>query len=341
MAATRKNPTRKTLTHSTPARLLGLAALVTLGLAAPPAAQAQLTTLATFNGTNGAGPGGLTLSGGTLYGTTIIGGVNNLGTVFSIPAGGGPITDLASFNGTNGDYLNADLTLSGGTLYGTASQGGAGYSSGNIGIGAVFSVPVGGGGATALATFSGGNGSNPGAGLTLSADGKTLYGTTALGGSDIHTYAGVVFSVPVGGGTPTAVANFTGPNGYHPSADLTLSADGKTFYGTTTGGGANNDGTVFSVPVGGGALTTLFSFSGANGADPIGGLTLSADGKTLYGTTEYGGVGFTGSFSGDGTVFSLGLAAAPEPSACVTLSLGALSAAGLMLRAHRRKAQAV
>ena len=81
---------------------LGLAALL-LGLAAAPAAQAQtytLTTLTSFNGTNGAEPGThLTLIGGTLYGTTTEGGgFSNNGTVFSVPVAGGAPTTLAGFN---------------------------------------------------------------------------------------------------------------------------------------------------------------------------------------------------------------------------------------------------
>ena len=36
----------------------------------------------------------------------------------------------------------------------------------------------------------------------------------------------------------------------------------------TTQGGANNEGTIFSVPVTGGTPTTLLSFSGTNGDIP-------------------------------------------------------------------------
>ena len=64
-------------------------------------------------------------------------------------------------------------------------------------------------------------------------------------------------------------------------AGLTLS--GNTLYGTTQYGGANGDGTVFSVPLSGGSPTVLASFNGSNGNEPLGGLTLS--GNTLYGTT--------------------------------------------------------
>ena len=47
--------------------------------------------------------------------------------------------------------------------------------------------------------------------------------------------------------------------GLAPTPALTLS--GSTLYGTTIGGGANGEGTVFSVPVTGGSPTTLATFS--------------------------------------------------------------------------------
>ncbi len=93
----------------------------------------------------------------------------------------------------------------------------------------------------------------------------------------------------------TTLASFNGLDGEYPLAGLILS--GNTFYGTTAGGGANGDGTVFSVPITGGIPTVLASFNGANGKDPYTGLTLV--GNTLYGTTSMGGA------SGDGTVFSI------------------------------------
>ncbi len=104
-----------------------------------------------------------------------------------------------------------------------------------------------------------------------------------------------MFSVPVGGGTPTAIAGFNGTNGFNPLGSLTLS--GSTLYGTTNGGGANGLGEVFSLPVGGGIPTVLASFNGTNGVSPVGSLTLS--GSTLYGTTGGGGA------NGYGEVFSL------------------------------------
>ena len=219
-----------------------------------------------------------------------------------------------------------DLTLIGSTLFGTTSGGGSSDA------GMVFSVPLTGGTPTTVASFDGLNGFEPSAGLTLSADGSTFYGTTASGGGANFDGVGNVFSVPVKGGTPTSLATFNGSNGNDPESTLTLI--GSTLYGTTSSGGANDDGTLFSVPVSGGAITTLVNFNGTNGSDPESGLTLI--GSTLYGTTSGGGA------SDYGTVFSLtpnSPAAVPEASSVVSFALLLLGGLGaLIFRAKRSRA---
>ncbi len=271
-----------------------------------------LTTLASFNGGNGENPiAGPTLAGNTLYGTTVLGGANGDGTVFSLIVGGGSPTVLASFNGSNGENPQASLTLAGNTLYGTTVSGGAN------GDGTVFSLPVGGGSPAVLTSFNGSNGQTPSANLTLAAN--TLYGTTWAGGTNED---GTVFSLPLSGGSPSVLASFSGGNGQAPYAGLTLA--GNTLYGTTVVGGANEDGTVFSLPVGGGSPSVLASFNGSNGEGPWAGLTLV--GNTLYGTTVGGGA------NGDGTVFSLPLSGgSPTVLASFNGSNGANPYAGLTL----------
>ncbi len=248
-----------------------------------------LTTLGSFNGSDGASPNcGLAISGNTLYGTAT-GGSLGVGVVFSLPVSGGAPTALVTFTGNKGGFQpEAGLTLSGGILYGTTEYGGEVPTNGGNGLGEVFSLPVSGGTQTVLATFNGSIGANPSAVLTPS--GSTLYGTTSWGGPGGD---GVVFSVPVTGGTPTVLAAFNGSNGELPNA-LTLS--GSTLYGTTNAGGLGL-GTVFSVPVTGGSLSVLGMFSNGNGEYPNGSLTLS--GSTLYGTTDSGGG------NDDGVVFSI------------------------------------
>jgi len=63
------------------------------------------------------------------------------------------------------------------------------------------------------------------------------------------------------------------------------------------GCGSSGFGTVFEVATDGAGFTNLHSFTGSDGAYPIGGLILSGD--TLYGTTFFGGTW------GNGTVFAV------------------------------------
>jgi uncharacterized repeat protein (TIGR03803 family) len=258
-------------------------------------------------------------SSGNLYGTTVEGGANVDGTVFELAKGSSTLTVLASFNGSNGKNPYGDLMLSGNTLYGTTTEGGAygGQFIGGLGGGTVFSVPVTGGTQTVLASLTGSAGEiSYNSGVILV--GSTLYGTTSPGGDNDY---GAVFSVPVTGGTPTLLASFDDvTNGREPNADLTLSADGNTLYGTAVQGGDDEDGTVFSLPLTGGALTVLASFDGSNGKYSYADLTLS--GNMLYGTTEYGGD------NNNGTVFELTL---PEPA-----SIGIVGAGMMGLLARRR-----
>jgi uncharacterized repeat protein (TIGR03803 family) len=91
-----------------------------------------------------------------------------------------------------------------------------------------------------------------------------------------------------------------------------LAISGATIYGTTSAGGANGDGIVFSLATTGGTPTTLAEFDGTNGSSPEGNLIFSND--TVYGTTFYGGAG------GGGTIFSL---VVPEPRLAALLVLSA------------------
>ena len=93
----------------------------------------------------------------------------------------------------------------------------------------------------------------------------------------------------------TTLNSFAGANGSNPKGTLVQGSDGN-FYGTTYSGGSSNDGTVFKMTPGG-ALTTLYTFTGPN-AYALGGVIQGSDGN-FYGTTQLGGS------SGDGTVFKI------------------------------------
>jgi len=97
------------------------------------------TNIYSFTGQpDGANPvAGLTLSGGTLFGTTKNGGAYGDGTIFSLGVGGGGYTVLRSFGSFDTDYgINprADLIILGNSLYGTT------YLGGENGDGLVFSI---------------------------------------------------------------------------------------------------------------------------------------------------------------------------------------------------------
>jgi len=82
-----------------------------------------------------------------------------------------------------------------------------------------------------------------------------------------------------------------------PVAPLIQGADGN-FYGTTPQGGTSNAGTVFQVTPAG-ALTLLYSFTGAgDGGYPSAGLIQGTDGN-FYGTASQGGA------ANAGTVFQM------------------------------------
>jgi uncharacterized repeat protein (TIGR03803 family) len=154
---------------------------------------------------------------------------------------------------------------------------------------------------TTVYSFTGGeDGANPMAGLVQGSDGN-FYGTTSNGGTN---NSGTVFKISAAGAL-TSLHSFTGTNdGGWPQAGLVQGTDGN-FYGTTQWGGTSNLGTVFQI-TSNGALTTLYSFTGASdGAYPEAALARGSDGN-FYGTT-YGGYGTTygGAPNSMGSVFQI------------------------------------
>ena len=220
----------------------------------------------------------------------------------------GTLMALSLFSNTNGSKPTGGLALStDGNFYGTTYQGGYTNLNYGLGYGTVFMVTTN-GTLTTLFSFSGANGSEPNAELTLGTDGN-FYGTTSRGGyTNLNNGSGygTVFKVTTNG-TLTTLFSFSYANGYNPSGALTFGADGN-FYGTTAQGGSGGAGTIFRMATNG-ALTTLFSFYQTNGwfpsgREPFAGLTLGNDGN-FYGTTCYGGQSNLYGGLGGGTIFSL------------------------------------
>lgn len=281
-----------------------------------PAPAATLTTLFSFNGTNGAEPrSGLAMDkAGNLYGTASYGGPwanaknDGYGTVFKLspPAAGQTAwtrTTLFNFNGTNGAIPNGRLVIdAAGNLYGTTINGGT------EGNGTAFKLRPPAAGQTAwtratLFNFTGKTGAEPMGGLVMDAA-RNLYGLASdegAGGS------GSVFklSPPAPGQTAWTQAILSNLNMDKleiAEAGLLLDAGGN-LYGATFMGGAYGGGMVFKLrpPTAGQTAwtrTVLANFKGAGFGGPMASLVADAAGN-LYGTTSSGGT------YGLGTVFKL------------------------------------
>jgi uncharacterized repeat protein (TIGR03803 family) len=199
---------------------------------------------AVFYGLKGRFPlAGLINVKGTFYGTTYAGGANNRGTIFKITPSGRQSV-LYSFKGRrDGAHPVAGLINVNGTLYGTTAYGGTCTSTGEPrGCGTVFAVTPSGTESVLYRFANEPDGSHPNAGL-LNVNG-TLFGTTANGGS--NGGEGTVFSITPSG-SETVLHSFAGGSGdgANPIAGL-INVKG-TLYGTTSSGGANDYGTVFSL----------------------------------------------------------------------------------------------
>ncbi len=255
-------------------------------------------------------------SDGALYGGTGTGGTNRAGTIYKVTPDG-TFTAIHSFDAINGigngeshEGFNPTRLVPGadGNLYGTNNKGG------DNGNGTVFRVTPDGGltvlhefGATTPAGASP-DGVNPGP-LSPGTDGY-FYGTARGGTSG----AGVFYRIaPDGtftllhtfGGNPFATTG----EGALPDGGVTPGPDGY-FYGATSLGGANGNGTVYKIALDG-TVTTLHSFGATyprtatnydtanpDGANPSARLVTGRDGN-FYGTAPRGGA------NGNGTVFKL------------------------------------
>ncbi len=217
------------------------------------------------------------------------------------------LTSLHAFDSKDGANPSGGLVQgSDGFFYGTTYYGGANS------VGTVFKINAG-GALTSLASFDYTDGEYPSAGLVQGTDGN-FYGTTSRGGTNANGY-GTVFQISANGllsslnsfGRTQDV--FEVPfDGGSPNAPLVKGSNG-VFYGTCSYGGANDyfpGGTVFQISTNG-ALTILWSFTGASdGSGPEAGLVQGSDGS-FYGTTsgDFGSYGGVFKFTPPGAVVGL------------------------------------
>jgi uncharacterized repeat protein (TIGR03803 family) len=286
-------------------------------LSPTPDGQWRFYLLYTFTG---GADGGNPLAGlvfdaaGNAYSTTSSGGANGFGTVFELmPRLGHLYTRdekvLYSFQGgTDGAAPAGGIVFDAqGNLYGTTTTGGTTHIGcpPAKGCGTIYELSPTGNGLwqeTVLRRLSDafGEGASPASSLVFDAAGN-LYGTTSMGGNNsvCNGYGcGSVFELmPPSSGKHWRYKNlidFNQTNGALPWGGVILSgsgtADGSTLYGSTSYGGVDNQGTIFSFTLESGKwkFKSIYSFNGLDGLQPAGNLALDNAGN-LYGATYEGG----------------------------------------------------
>ena len=227
---------------------------------------------------------------GRFFGGASTGGTFLRGSIFLFGTNGSgyDLAEIHAFSGADGASPVGGLTRHpDGYFYGTCRFGGA------HDLGTIFrAADVGLGRVTVLHDFQQSDGANPTAGLTVAADGS-LYGTTMFGGAGS---VGTLFRYDPGADTFATVYEFHGTDGAIPQSEVLVTASGD-IYGTTAGGGAHGNGTVFHVdPTG--AFTTLHDFNSTDGSGSRGKLVEIAPG-TFWGTASAGGA------NSRGTIFQI------------------------------------
>ena len=243
------------------------------------------SVLSTMASTLGANPQAALIqaSNGKLYGTTRVGGANNLGTLFEFDPGTNIQTKLLDFSITNGTFpLGAVAQATNGLLYGLTSAGGT------QSVGVLYEYNISLNSYTKKIEFNTSSGGVPNGTLLHAANDK-LYGLTSAGGTST---AGVIFEYDMSLNAYTKKIDLTSANGSQPSGGLIQAPNGK-LYGVTRLGGSSSLGTIFEYDYALNAYTKKIDLTAGNGSQPYGSLCLASNGK-MYGLTNLGGVNSVG-----------------------------------------------
>lgn len=230
-----------------------------------------LTTIYNFCSPSGcAGPydpyaGLIQGTDGNFYGTTIRSGPGQ-GSAYRVTSGGAFSTLHIFFCDPHQCSDGAEpvagvMQATNGNLYGTTYQGGNLQCGQAGGCGVVYQISPG-DVITPLYTFNGPDGKLPQAGLVQGTDGN-LYGTTEAGGSP-YNCCGTIFQLTPSG-VLTEVHDFENAQGEFPDA-APFQATNGVFYGTTSQGGNNGQGIIYSLDMGLGPFVSFIIPAGKVGA---------------------------------------------------------------------------
>lgn len=236
---------------------------------------------------NGGVPHGAPIyaSNGKIYGTCVSGGTSNAGVIYEFNRSSSSYSKVADFNTTNGSAPYGSLVqASNGKLYGVSSLGGLNSA------GTLYEFDYSTNTLTKKVDLSSTIGSGPlGALINYSGNANKLYGLTKAGGT---SGLGVIFEYDISTATYTKKFDFSGIPGSQPSGSL-FEAPNAKLYGITQFGGSNSLGVIFEYDPATNTYTKKIDLSTTTGTQPLGSLTLGADGN-LYGMTQAGGTNSVG-----------------------------------------------
>ncbi|MGA9272367.1 MAG: choice-of-anchor tandem repeat GloVer-containing protein [Candidatus Cybelea sp.] len=225
----------------------------------------KVRILYNFPGAGGTDPGSMISVNGTLYGTTVLGGLGvcagvsglvGCGTIFRINPSGDGYHVVYRFKGSSDGGRPNNVIDVNGTLYGTTAHSASYGCDGFHGCDTLFKFDIASGRERVLHRFQGGrDGLNPNS-LLAYANG-TLYGTTVSGG-DLscrfdYVGCGTVFKFDIASGKEQVLYRFRGGRDGAAPYDGVIEVNGA-LYGTTAGGGAGRHncinygcGTIFEI----------------------------------------------------------------------------------------------
>lgn len=181
---------------------------------------------------------------GKLVGTSVAGGKNGAGTVYTFDPSDGKEAVLHSFVRSDGAQPATQLLSWAGVLYGVTPGGGIGDA------GVLFKMNPTNGDTTVLYDFNEGNGDRPEGALLIFKD--ALYGTTSKGGPFFRR-CGTIFRFTLATKKMDDLHTFNGQpdDGCHPRGGLAYSlADRRDqLFGTTLDGGSKELGTAYAFSI--------------------------------------------------------------------------------------------
>lgn len=272
----------------------------------------KLLVLHRFHGPDGLDPqAALTLGpDGKFYGTTLLGGTTDRGTIFRFDPVTAAFTTIHNFIEEEGSQpIDRLLLASDGYFYGTTRYGGTDDFNCVDGCGMIYRILPSGEKFSVQHFMTFTQGTTLQGGLIEGKDGR-LYGTASLGGpttcqdSQARCGTAYAFSPKTKGVTVLHPFHFT--DGRGPIGRL-LQASNGFLYGVTASGATSERGVVYRLKPDGTKFEVLIEFANTNaGCQPTSGLINGSDGK-LYGAAIDCGA------HGAGTLYSLTLDGAIAP----------------------------